>query len=60
MKKYRILVYEKLLSGYYYLTEEIVEAETEGEAVKEVELILFKKGYIDDVNGLAYKIIKIS
>ena len=30
------------------------------EAIKKVELILFEKRYIDDVSGLAYKIIKVS
>lgn len=60
MKKYRILVYENLSIGYCYLTEEIVEAKTESEAIKKVELILFEKRCIDDVSGLAYKIIKVS
>ena len=43
MKKYRILVHENLSIGYCYLTEEIVEAKTESEAIKKVELILFEK-----------------
>lgn len=58
MKKYRILVYENLSIGYCYLTEEVVEAKTKDEAIKKVELVLLEKRY--DINGLAYKIIKIS